>query len=76
MAGRGRTFKMAHDGPLSATWIGCIPRLEDDLRNVMVDLEGNVMSSSLSNSKIDDQEQLFEPNATSVIESTPKSGSL
>jgi hypothetical protein len=69
MAGWGRTSKLANDGPLNASWIGCIPKLQVDLREVTVDLEGNLLSSAPLNKTIGDQEQLFEPNATSLIES-------
>jgi hypothetical protein len=69
MVGWGRTSRLADDSPLNASWIGCIPRLQVDLREVTVDLEGNVLSSTLLNSTIGDQERLFEQNATSVIES-------
>jgi hypothetical protein len=69
MAGWGRTSKLANDGPLNASWIGCIPKLQVDLREVTVDLEGNLLSSAPLNTTIGDQEQLFEPNATSLIES-------
>lgn len=72
MAGWGRTSKVSSNGPLNASWIGCTPRLQVDLREVTVDLEGNVLSSTLLNSTVGDQEQLFEPNATSVIESAHK----
>ena len=72
MAGWGRSSKLADDGPLNASWIGCSSRLEFDLREVTVDLGGHVLSSVQSNLTIGDQEQLFEPNATSAIESTHK----
>jgi hypothetical protein len=69
MAGWGRTSKLTSDSPLNASWIGCLPKLQVDLREITVDLEGNVLSSALSNSTIGDQEPLFEPNATSLVKS-------
>ncbi|KAH0030196.1 hypothetical protein KCU78_g3135, partial [Aureobasidium melanogenum] len=72
MAGWGRTSKLTKDGPLNASWIGCIPKLQVELREVTVDMEGRVLSSSPLNSTTSDGEQLFEPNATSLIQSVHK----
>jgi hypothetical protein len=69
MAGWGRTSKVASDGPLNASWIGCMPKVQIGLREVTVDSRGNVESSALLNSTIGGQEQLFKPNATSLVES-------
>jgi hypothetical protein len=69
MAGWGKTSMVASDGPLNASWIGCMPKVQVGLREVTVDSKGNVESSALLNSTIGGQEQLFEPNATSLVES-------
>lgn len=72
MAGWGRTSKLARDGPLNASWIGCIPSLQVELREVTVNTEGKVISSSTLNSTFGNEEQLFEPNPTSLIQSVHK----
>ena len=64
-AGWGRSLK-SH-GPVNETWIGCKPELNVELRDVTVDNQGLVQSSTPAESVLDSQDHLFEPNASSII---------
>ncbi|THW14865.1 hypothetical protein D6D24_05255 [Aureobasidium pullulans] len=69
MAGWGRSTSVAGNGPLKATWVGCMPQLSVELREVTVDLEGHILASSLSNFTSGDPERFFKQNSTGLIES-------
>lgn len=69
MAGWMRASKLSDSEPLNASWIGCTPTLQVELREVTIDSERNVLSSTLLNSTIVTQEQLFEPDAMGVVNS-------
>jgi len=72
MAGWTRASKPLDSSPLNASWIGCMPALQVDLREVTVDLEGNVLYSTPLNSTTDTQEQVFEPDDMGVVNSVHK----
>ena len=72
MAGWTRASKPLDSSPLNASWIGCMPALQVDLREVAVDLEGNVLYSTPLNSTTDTQEQVFEPDDMGVVNSVHK----
>lgn len=64
-AGWGRS--LTSHGPINESWIGCKPELSVELRDVTVDNQGLVQSSTPAGDVLDSQEHLFEPDASSFM---------
>lgn len=69
LAGWGRSTTNTANGTLNATWIGCKPQIQIEIREVTVDDAGMVQTSSPTDEEINDREQFFNPNSTALIES-------
>ncbi|KAI4749438.1 hypothetical protein E4T50_00275 [Aureobasidium sp. EXF-12298] len=65
-AGWGRS--QTPHGPVNKSWIGCKPELNIELRDVTVNSQGLVQSSTPAGDAPDSHEQLFEPDARSIID--------
>ncbi|KAH0287074.1 hypothetical protein KCU62_g6191, partial [Aureobasidium sp. EXF-3399] len=72
MAGWTRASKAPDSGPLNASWVGCMPALQVDVREVTVDLKGNVLFSTPLNSTTGIPEHVFEPDDMGVVNSVHK----
>ncbi|THV67308.1 hypothetical protein D6C81_06928 [Aureobasidium pullulans] len=67
-AGWGRSSLVSTADPVNASWLGCKPELRIELREVTVDSRGLVQYSEPTDDILDSREQLFEPNAKSIID--------